>query len=190
MVFPLVSYLRKTIFDHQNISFMLTRHNIEAELSLAYLHAVAASGGFSVDIPSVDADSVDAEICGKGKIDNTCFKDSPKIQIQLKASINAVINPDGNFAFSLPLKNYDELRADTLLPRLLVLLALPKDQADWLIHHPDKLILQKCSYYLNLKGFPASPNQGSQTVYIPSTNMLTPGALKTLMIKASKLEDL
>lgn len=77
-----------------------------------------------------------------------------------------------------------------MIPRLLVLLALPTNQADWLTHFNDKLVLQKCSYYINLKGLPASINAGHQTVYVPTTNMLTPNALKDLMIKASKLQDL
>lgn len=99
-------------------------------------------------------------------------------------------NIDGDIAYSLSIKNYDDLRADTVLPRLLVVLVLPQSQVDWLIHHPDELILKKCAYYVNLKGLPESMNAGHETVYLPITNMLTPAALKDLMIKASKLEDL
>jgi hypothetical protein len=169
---------------------MLTRNQIEAELSLAYLQAVAASEGFAVDVPRIDSDSVDAVIAAKGKIDNTSIKHSPKIEVQLKATINATVNANGDIAFSLPIKNYNDLRADTLLPRLLVLLALPQHPSDWLIHQPDMLILKKCSFYVSLKGLPQSANGGHETVYVPATNMLTPSALKDLMLKASKLEDL
>ena len=169
---------------------MLTRNQIEAELSLAYLHAVAAIEGFAVDVPHVDSDSVDAIIAAKGKIDPTSLRHSPRIEVQLKASFNTVVNPNGTISFPLTIKNYDDLRVDTLLPRLLVLLALPQLQTDWLSHHPDKLILQKCSYFVSLKGLAASTNAGHQTVYIPVANELTPVNLKNLMIKASKLEDL
>ncbi len=169
---------------------MLTRNQIEAELSLAYVQAVAAAETFAVDVPHIDSDSVDAIISGKGKIDSTSLRHSPRIEVQLKASINAQPNSNGDIPFDLTIKNYDDLRADTVLPRLLILLALPQQQADWLIHQPDKLILQKCCYYLNLKGQPASSNGGHQRVYVPTANILTPTALKILMIKASKLEDL
>lgn len=169
---------------------MLTRNQIESELSLAYLHAVAANEGFAVDVPHIDSDSVDAEICAKGKIDNSSIKHSPKIQVQLKATFNPIINAQGVISYSLPIKNYDDLRVDTVLPRLLVLLVLPAVQTDWLTHQPDRLILQKCAYYINLKGLPVSNNAGHQTVHIPTVNMLTPTVLKELMIKASKLEDL
>lgn len=56
---------------------MLTRNQIESELSLAYLHAVAANGGFAVDVPHIDSDSVDAEISAKGKLDVTSKKTVP-----------------------------------------------------------------------------------------------------------------
>lgn len=169
---------------------MLTRNQIEAELSLAYLQSVAAAVEFAVDVPRIDTDSVDAIISAKGKIDPTSLRQSPRIEVQLKASINARLNADGNIPFDLTIKNYDDLRADTMLPRLLVLLALPQNQLEWLIHQPDKLILQKCSYFLNLKGYPASVNEGHQRVYVPIANVLTPVALRELMVKASKLEDL
>ena len=169
---------------------MLTRNQIEAELSLAYLQAVAAKEGFSVDVPHIDSDSVDAVIAARGKIDITSIKHSPKIEVQLKATINASVNEAGKIAFPLSVKNYDDLRADTMCSRLLVILALPEQQSDWLVHESDKLILQKCSYYLNLKGLPPSLNSVNQTVYVPIKNTLTPTALKELMIKASKLEDL
>jgi len=169
---------------------MLTRNQIEAELSLAYVQAVAAMEAFAVDVPHVDSDSIDAVISGKGKIDSSSLRYSPRIEVQLKASVNAHPNGNGDIPFDLTLKNYDDLRADTLLPRLLILLVLPQEHTDWLIHQPDQLILQKCCYYLSLKGFPTSSNSGHQRVYIPTTNVLTPTELKTLMIKASKLEDL
>lgn len=66
---------------------MLTRNQIESELSLAYLHAVAAKASFAVDIPHVDSDSVDATISGKGKVDPTSIRYSPRIEVQIE-SIN------------------------------------------------------------------------------------------------------
>ncbi len=169
---------------------MLTRNQIESELSLAYLQAVAAVVSFSIDVPRLDFDSIDAVVSGKGKIHPDSVAISPRIELQLKASINIQPNDKGEIPFDLSIKNFDDLRADTMLPRLLVIMDLPKEQSDWLIHNPDKLILHKCCYYLNLKGLPESKNGGHQRVYIPISNVLTPNALQILMIKASKFEDL
>jgi hypothetical protein len=169
---------------------MLTRNLIEAELSLAYLQAVAAIVSFSVDVPHQDLDSIDAVISGKGRIAPDSLAISPRIELQLKASINIQPNNNGEIPFDLSIKNFDDLRAGTMLPRLLVIMVLPKEQSEWLIHSSDKLILQRCCYYLNLRGLPESFNRSHQRVYVPILNELTPSALKMLMMKASKFEDL
>jgi hypothetical protein len=169
---------------------MLTRNLIEAELSLAYVQAVAAVVTFSVDVPHNDMDSVDATVSGKGLIASDSIISSPRIELQLKASKNIHPNENGEIPFDLSIKNFNELRANTMVPRLLVLMSLPDDQSEWLIHNPDSLVLQKCCYYLNLKGLLDSYNGSNQRVYVPISNVLTPEALKNLMIKASKYEDL
>lgn len=169
---------------------MLTRYQIESELSLAYLHALSAKVAYAVDVPHIDSDSVDAIISAKGKVDISSIKHAPRIEVQLKATINSEQNNVQKIPLSISIKNYNELRADTVLPRLLIVLALPKNESQWIVHQNDKLILQKCAYYLNLKGLPESTNQERQTVYIPSQNILTPVILQNLMIKASKLENL
>lgn len=170
---------------------MLTRNLIESEISLAYLHAVAAKVAFAVDVPHIDSDSVDATISAKGLIHPDSKLHAPRIEVQLKATFTCPLNDEGNYAFSLPIKNYDELRVNTALPRLLVLFILPDSNSDnWVIHDVDKLVLQKCAFYLNLKGLAASSNAGHQTVYVPAINALSPSALNELMIKASKGLDL
>ena len=169
---------------------MLTRNQVESELSLAYLHAVAAVASFSVTVPHVDSDSVDAIVAGKGYLTAESSIYSPRIEIQLKASINAEVNVESKIPFVLSGKNYEELRVKTMVPRLLVLLALPADRLQWLLHMPERLVLQKCAYFLNLRGLPARPDVESPTVYVPVVNMLTPVSLSELMIRASKLENL
>jgi len=169
---------------------MLTRNQIESELSLAYLHAVAAKASFSVTVPHIDSDGVDAIVAAKGYLTVESESYSPRIEIQLKASINAAANEEGQIPFVLSKKNYDELRANSMVPRLLVLLVLPVDHMAWLIHEPERLIIQKCAYFLNLRGMAERSDVDSPTVYLPVVNMLTPELLIELMIRASKLQDL
>lgn len=169
---------------------MLTRNQVESELSLAYLHAVAAEASFSVTVPHIDSDGVDAIVAGKGYLTPESSRYSPRIEVQLKASFNVATNDTGEIPFVLSGKNYEELRVKTMIPRLLVLFALPVDRLQWLVHEPERLILQKCAYFLNLNGLPARPDVDSPTVYVPIVNMLTPVSLRELMIRASKLENL
>jgi hypothetical protein len=169
---------------------MLTRHQTESELSLAYLQAVAAWASFSVTVPHIDSDGVDALISGKGRLQSDSLRASPRIEVQLKATVNAVANKENKIPFVLSGKNYKELSDLTVVPRLLLLLALPTDRSQWLVHEPERLVMQKCAYFLNLKGYPVRSDVDSPTVYVPVCNKLTPEALIGLMIKASKLEDL
>ncbi len=166
---------------------MLTSNQIESELSLAYLLAVAAKAAFAVDMPRIDADSIDAIISAKGKLAPD-GKVSPRIEVQLKATINWHINEQGNIPYQIPIKNYNDLRADTVVPRLLVVLCLPKEEENWLNHTPEALLIRQCAYYLNLNGLQDSVALEKPTVYLPETNKLSPEALKVLMLKASKME--
>lgn len=169
---------------------MLERNLVESELSLAYLHAVSAKCAFAVDIPRIDNDSIDAIISVNGKVSSESRISSAKIEVQLKASFNIQMNNSGAFSYSLPIKNYNDLRGETMVPRLLVVLALPQDEIEWLKHSEEKLTLQKCAYFLNLFGMPESNNSSSVTVQIPAENQFSPENLQALMLRASKFEKL
>ena len=52
---------------------------------------------------------------------------------------------------------------------LLVVLALPRDEADWLAVTPEALILQPCAYLVSLVGDPKTENETSVTISIPVT---------------------
>jgi hypothetical protein len=61
--------------------------------------------------PPVDDDSVDGVIIGRrGK--------RPRIEFQAKASARNLLNKD-HLVFPLPIKNYHDLRADTIIPAIL-----------------------------------------------------------------------
>ena len=168
---------------------MLSPNRIKEEINLAYVLAIAAQNAFSTDFPRVDADSVDATIQYNGllKADSTLY--SPEIKLQLKATSNAHI-VDSNIHFPLPIKNYNDLRANSGTPRLLVILCLPELETDWLVHSSSQLILKKCAYYLNLKGMPQKTNSTTVTVHVPLSNVFSPDSLYELMIKASNGEEL
>lgn len=85
----------------------------KARLSLAYIEAVAARAGYQVSEPRIDDDSVDGLLMGReGR--------RPRIEFQAKATARDVVGPE-HISFPLKIKNYNDLRAETLL--LLDLLA-------------------------------------------------------------------
>lgn len=169
---------------------MLTENKIKEEISLAYVLAVAATKGFSTEITRVDIDSVDATIKYNGYLDpEFSILYSPEIKLQLKATSSP--NLRGEFIhFPLPIKNYNDLKARSGTPRLLVVLCLTEEKENWLKHSPDELVLKKCAYFLNLKGYPDTDNDTSVTVKIPLENLFSPELVYDLMLKTSKEEEL
>ena len=71
--------------------------------SVAYLTALAAQVGFNHQVPTVDDDSIDISLLGKGY---TGLVRSPQIDIQLKCTSKYEIEDDG-LKFDLKLKNYN-----------------------------------------------------------------------------------
>ncbi len=173
---------------------MLTEQNIEAELSYAYLHAVATRGGFSCSysIRHLDDVCVDAQIHEDGRmLAPDSLHTSFALHVQLKATRVAPSEQAGRFSFNLPLRQYNRLRETRLaIPRILVVLYLPEDPTDWLRHSEDALIARRCAYWVSLRGAPASENAGHQTVYVPRAQFLSVAALTEIMTRCSRDEEI
>jgi hypothetical protein len=173
---------------------VLTEQNIEAELSYAYLHAVATRAGFACAVAGrhLDDVSVDALIHESGRRlhPNSRVLDL-SLHVQLKATRTTPPEQDGRFSFSLPLHQYNRLR-ETLLtvPRLLVVYLLPSDPAEWLRHSEEGLIARRCAYWVSLRGAPPSLNETTQTVYVPRSQPLSPDGLLQIMTRLSRLEEI
>lgn len=103
--------------------------------SRAVVRAIAAAAGVGAHVPELDQNSEDIEFSAP----DTQEGPGPKLAGQLKCSEN--IDPSGeSFPFDLPIKNYNDLRwpADSLyVPRILVLVHVPKDPEDWFACDPE-----------------------------------------------------
>lgn len=171
---------------------MLTEQNIEAELSYAYLHAVASKSGFACEYTTrhMDSVAVDAIVREEGRfLAQDSVLGSFEAHLQLKATYQRLKEIDGRFSFSLPINQYDRLRETRLQnPRLLVVLLLPPNADDWLRHSEESLIARQCAYWVSLRGAPPSDNNEKQTVYVPRSQLLSPDSLTTLMARFSRRE--
>jgi hypothetical protein len=152
------------------------------QFSRAYIQAVAASAGFAWSTPSVDDDSVDLTLHqtgGSGTIR------SPKLDLQLKC--RALATPtEVEFSHSVKMKNYNDLRDEAVLvPRILVVVLVPDDPADWLGHTEAELALRRCGYWSSLRGLPASANDAGQTVSMNRQRTFTVDALRAMMERIS-----
>ncbi|MFT4114443.1 DUF4365 domain-containing protein [Silvibacterium sp.] len=166
----------------------LPNNDRKEELSYAYVHTLAARAGFSCDRPKRDRQSMDILIHSEGPVSDDSLFNETQLGFQLKATAGLI--PAGDtISFSLPIKNYNDLRMRQMVPRLLVLFVMPQDEAQWLQHEAgEHLLTRKCAYYLNLYGAPPVDNDTSRTVHIPRTNVLTMDALNGFMAQASRGE--
>jgi hypothetical protein len=170
---------------------LLTENNIKAELSYAYLHAIAARAGFSCQAGDRHEDGigVDAKLRVKERFGPDSILTNFTVDIQLKATSDAATAVDGKDRYSLRLKNYNELRSvECQAPQLLVLLWLPQDSEQWLVHSAERLVCQRCAYWLSLRAAPPSANDTAQTVSIPAGNLLSVPRLRELMARFSRRE--
>ncbi len=172
---------------------LLSQQDIEAELSYAYIHAVASHAGFGCTYTDRHTDNVgvDAVLRAREKLATDSILTDFTVDVQLKATIKNPAENGGNYSYSLRVKHYDKLRiTTTAAPRLLVVLFLPQDSADWLSHSENELIAKRCAYWVSLRAAPESPNSDQQTVYLPKNNLVSPNGLRDLLTRFSRREHI
>lgn len=155
------------------------------EFSNAFIQAVAATAGFGLARPWVDDDSVDwsiAQAGGSGTVR------SPRLDLQLKSSSSVQIRDDV-IPFPLKIKNYEDLRAtNCLVPRILVVVLLPKEVDDWLELSDEQLVMRHCAYWMSLCGMEEVENESRVTVKVPIEQKFDTQSLSTIMELISKGE--
>ena len=154
--------------------------NIQMEqASLAYIRAVAAHAGFQVTRPEVDDDSVDGTLISAREA-------RPRVDFQAKATSRSP-RREGEIRFELPIKNYDDRRVSAIVPRILIVVLMPPEIADWLSQSAEQLCLQGCAYWLSLADRPDVSNKATVTVRIPVENQFDTVGLTRIMADAGGL---
>lgn len=153
--------------------------------NVAYVHAMAAQAGLNHGSLTVDNDSLDLIIAGKGFGKNGGYR-NPQLHLQLKCTSQDLIS--GQYIkFPLSIKNYNDLRdPNVIAPSYLVVMIVPEDVNAWTSHDDNNMILNHCCYWVSLKGLPASGNKETIVVNVPLSQRLTPAALYQLMTLASE----
>jgi hypothetical protein len=168
----------------------MTENEQKQQFSIAYLHAVAARAGFACQATLVDDDSVDATLAARGYVHRQAVLRSPRLEVQLKATAQQDLLRDTHLSFPLPIKNYDELRAPSMVPRLLVVLLLPATPTSWLEQSEAQMIVRHAAYWLPLLAAPDVSTSRTVTVQLPRTNVLTVQHLQGLMERAARRQAL
>jgi hypothetical protein len=162
-------YKRKSL---EQALMHLTNHM--EQFSLAYVRALAACAGYQVVRPELDDGSIDGIIMSNN---------GRRARLEFQAKATSTITADGkDIAFQLPIKNYDDLRLDAVLPRILMVLCLPTTTpTDWYEWTPNHLLLKRDAYWVSLKGLPEINGQDSRVVHIPRSQIFNIESLKMLM---------
>lgn len=100
-----------------------------------------------------------------------------------------MLDKGDEFRFTLPIKNYNDLRQKRHKPCLLVVFEMPGNEDDWLSQSPDALITRHCGYWHNLLGYPEIENETTKTVRISRKQTFTADSLRNIMLKISKCEE-
>ncbi len=157
--------------------------NIQKEqFSKAYVSAVAAQAGCNMARPDIDDDSIDVLLMAKDL--RGCVRTRAQIDIQLKCTASCSLDKH-DISFALPLKNFNDLRVDVIVPRLLVVVCVPQDCDDWTVQSEHELILRHCAYWYSLFDVAETDNTSTVTVHIPKKNIFSVEFLKTAMHKVA-----
>jgi len=107
------------------------------------------------------------------------------LKLQLKCTSREVI--DGDYIrYALKVKNYNDLRRNALVPRILVVVLVPENLEDWLQQSEAELCMRNCAYWMSLRGQPETQNIANVTVSLPRSNQFTVPALKSMIQSISE----
>lgn len=141
--------------------------------SRAYLMAVGASAGYTVQPQQDDVDGVDAVVRDGGIT----------VDVQLKATAAPDYGQDC-LKFDLNVPTYNKLRIDRNSPGYLVVAVVPKKRSLWLEHKEGHMSMHRLAYWLEITNMPVTPNRATIRLEIPLANRLTEDALVEIMAKA------
>lgn len=154
---------------------LLTTNDQKERLSLAYVAALAAGGGFTLSVRELDRDSIDLTVHSR----TSSFA---AVGFQLKATSS----PDWSdevLRFQLGAKNFNDLEASRQTPALLAVMVLPPEPSEWMTVGDSQLTMRRGVWWVSLRGF-GPTSQGSRQVSLPKANLLTVESLRELIGKS------
>jgi hypothetical protein len=150
------------------------------QLQEGYVYAIASTAGCTINRIDRDVNGLDVEfILSRGQ-----HVEEVTIRAQLKSTTTRRPNPskrDFSFQFS-ERRHFDHLakKRDAVKAILLVLVTDP-DQSLWAAATHDALSIQRCCYWVNLEGHPASGTSVARpTVKVPLANVFDAKALRAM----------
>jgi hypothetical protein len=153
------------------------------QYSLAYVRAVAALAGCDVNGVSVDVNGIDLTIA---ETDDERHPMLPKVDVQMKCTAReTVIGPD-YLVFDLDVNTFRKLRRPATVPKILVVVYVPKNPADWIVQGEDEMHLRHCAYWQTFHSESDTANDTAIRVRLPRAQIFNVTALQAILSKINK----
>lgn len=165
---------------------MLTDNHIREGLSRAYIQAVAHRAGLNLSLREFDygLDGTFHEVTRVAEPDGRArYRESGfKIDFQAKASSSDLIElRDEALSYKLEAKSQRDLVVEGGTPRILIVLLLPDDPAQWLTCTEDALTLRRCAWWVSLRGQAETDNLKTVRIDIPRAQRFDAETLNAMM---------
>jgi len=172
----------------------LSDNDIISEISYAYIHAVAAHAGMECTVSGRHSDNraIDARITAWGPFGQDAVLTEVNLNIQLKATAQVLTSIGGALSYPLSgIPQYNRLRSSTTdITMLVVVLQLPQNKVEWLVHSNEELALRRCAYWVSLRNAPETQNTTSVTIKLPTVQVFGPEALRAIVARIARMETL
>lgn len=155
------------------------------EISLSYLNAICAFVGIGVTVNKHDDDGIDVflqkiiSLKSGGKLNTN-------ITAQLKSTSQQLVETDEIIRYQLKVKNYNDLCRKSTSQQLLFVLVLPKEEAEWIKHNVDELVIKKCMYWVDFSNNTESTNVDNITIELSKKNYVSSETLIQIFDKVAE----
>ena len=160
----------------------ITLQHTQESLCLAHIYALAGMAGVNYAVKHVYDYGVDGQFAAvKCRPNGRRVTSGYPLDFQAKATTNWEL-VDGRIVYNLEAKTYDDMvgRDTSETTLMLILLCLPRSQAEWHEATAEATTLRHCCYWDILHGEPCG-NASTKRIFIHQTNRLTPDTLKELL---------
>jgi len=159
----------------------ITIQHVQESLCRAHIQAIAGMAGVLYEPTSGFDYGVDGRFQPVVQRGARHVASGHLLEFQAKASINWEL-VDQQLVYDLEAKTYNDIvsRSATETTLILILLCLPKTQAEWHAPTATETTLRHCCYWYIPRG-EITDNAATKRIFIPCDNVLTPESLTMLL---------
>lgn len=153
--------------------------NLMEQFQLGYINAIAAAAGCNIaGTPSID-EGVDLILSHRS--DSHLQTGAVYLELQLKSTSQFADQNTNHVSSNMRDDRYREfISKNPSMDRIVVVMSLPSDPAEWLEATHDQLALRHCCYWVNLRG--ADPSSAARPTFrAPKANIFDDVALCGIM---------